>query len=88
MCEDLPYDKTAKHISEEREDFIMTEKIREFAIFFVKFGAKTTINLDFSALLCYTINVAGACVQALDTSMVWRQTSSREETRNRYGFAH
>ena len=46
------------------------------------------INLDFSALLCYTIGVAGACVQALDTSMVWRQTSSREEARNRYGFAH
>lgn len=66
----------------------LTEKNGNFAIFFVKFGAKTPINLDFSALLCYTISVAGACVQALDTSMVWRQTSSRKEARNRYGFAH
>ena len=46
------------------------------------------IYLDFSTIMCYTINVARACVQALDTSMVWRQTSSRKETRNRYGFAH
>lgn len=55
---------------------------------FANFGVKTLINLDFSALLCYTIGVAGACVQALDTSIAWRQTSSREEARNRYGFAH
>lgn len=66
----------------------LTEKSGKVAIFIAKFGVKMLINLDFSALLCYTIGVAGACVQALDTSMVWRQTSSREEARNRYGFAH
>ena len=31
MCEDLPYDKTAKHISEEREDFIMLKQLSIYA---------------------------------------------------------
>ena len=61
---------------------------QNFCDFFIKIGMKMLIYLDFSTILCYTINVAGACVQALDTSMVWRQTSSREEAGNRYGFAH
>ena len=31
MCEDLPYNKTAKHITEEREDFIMLKQLSIYA---------------------------------------------------------
>ena len=45
-------------------------------------------RLDICVSVWYTIVVARACVQAFDTSMVWRQTSPQEEARNRYGPVH